>query len=105
VISPLSGDGSPLFAIAIWLLPSDGDGHAAERRAERRAARLEQHLWRIALEVQASGVPGSGAHDDGPPDDAQSTLRNHLSAMYRKVGVRSQPELLARLASLDRRRV
>jgi hypothetical protein len=101
VISPLSGDGSPLFAIAIWLLPSDGDGHAAERRA----ARLEQHLWRIALEVQASGVPGSGAHDDGPPDDAQSTLRNHLSAMYRKVGVRSQPELLARLASLDRIRV
>jgi DNA-binding CsgD family transcriptional regulator len=35
----------------------------------------------------------------------QSTVRNHLSAMYRKVGVRSQPELLARLASLDRIRV
>ena len=30
---------------------------------------------------------------------SQSTVRNHLVAVYRKLGVHSQPELLARLRS------
>jgi PAS domain S-box-containing protein len=92
-----------------------------------RVAGLEQHLWRIAVEVQAAGVT-EGMH--GLPDVAQipgsedlttrqwqiltmllrgdrvpgiaralyvsrSTVRSHLAAIFRKLDVHSQAELIA----------
>jgi PAS domain S-box-containing protein len=99
----------------------------AEVRDDDRVADLEQHLWRIGLEVQAAGV-AEGMHR--LPDVAQlpgleelstrqwqiltmllqgervpaiarslyvgqSTVRSHLAAMFRKLGVHSQAELIA----------
>ena len=91
-----------------------------------RVSELEQHLWRIASIVEASGV----LHRIGPMRDmttlpevnnlstrqwevlarivrgervptiaaelhvSQSTVRNHLSVIFKHFGVRSQPELL-----------
>ena len=92
----------------------------------QRIASLERHLWRIAREVEASGV---AAGFDRVPDPqempglaelsarqweiltrllrgervptiadelylSQSTVRNHLSDIFRKLGVHSQDELL-----------
>jgi DNA-binding CsgD family transcriptional regulator len=94
-----------------------------------RVARLEQHLWRIAHEIEAAGVipalrlvpsPSSvpGLSDISTRQWevvtrllrgervstiarelylSPSTVRNHLAAIYRKVGVRSQAELLEHL--------
>jgi DNA-binding NarL/FixJ family response regulator len=94
-----------------------------------QASRLEGHLWRIAVEVQAAGVGDLALSGEAWSADAaltgltrrqseivrglsqgqrvhaiaqrlfvsESTVRNHLSAIYRKVGVHSQSELLARL--------
>jgi DNA-binding CsgD family transcriptional regulator/PAS domain-containing protein len=99
----------------------------ADVRDDDRVAELEQHLWRIGLEVQAAGV-ADGMH--GMPDVAQvpgleelstrqwqilmkllqgervpdiarslyvsqSTIRSHLAAMFRKLGVHSQAELIS----------
>ena len=96
-----------------------------------RVARLEQHLWRIAAEVEASGLL---QHIGKAPDPArfpqmrsltarqwevlsrlmsgervptiaaelflsQSTVRNHLAAIFERFGVHSQAELIAMLAS------
>jgi len=36
---------------------------------------------------------------------SQSTVRNHLAAIFERFGVHSQPELLARLAGTSRRSV
>jgi PAS domain S-box-containing protein len=97
-----------------------------DARRPDRVARLEQHLWRIAREVEAAGViPTLGRVPDpsslpGLSDLSTrqwevvtrllrgervstiarelylspSTVRNHLAAIYRKVGVRSQTELV-----------
>jgi DNA-binding CsgD family transcriptional regulator len=125
VVSPLCDHNPSRFAVALWFLPS---GEEAEPSGDR-ASRLEGHLWRIAVEIQAAGIsdlPRSG--QDWWADPAlrglshrqseilrrltrgqrvpaiaselfvsESTVRNHLSAIYRKVGVHSQSELLARL--------
>ena len=100
-----------------------------EESSDQRAARLEDHLWRIALEVAAAGIGDAPATTEmwwGDPALrelsqrqleilrrllrgervptiardlylSQSTVRNHLSAIYRRLGVHSQAELLARL--------
>jgi DNA-binding CsgD family transcriptional regulator/PAS domain-containing protein len=92
-----------------------------------RATKLEQHLRRIAAEVQASGIlevaPGVPAlarladHEGLTPRQwdvltrllrgervrtiakelfvSESTVRNHLSAIYARLGVGSQAELMA----------
>ena len=92
-------------------------------------ARLEQHLWRIGLEVRAAGflpeVPRELASElprefadlssrqweivtrllrgERVPEIAKAmflsptTVRNHLTAVFRKFGVHSQTELLAKL--------
>ena len=106
-----------------------------ERQREgvaERASRLEGHLWRVALEIEASGIGGSttGAMRVAGPEliglsDRQSeivrrvlrgerapaiardlfispsTVRNHLSTIYRRLGVHSQSELLALLLPVD----
>jgi DNA-binding NarL/FixJ family response regulator len=98
-------------------------------RLRERAARLEHHLWRIALEIQAAGIgerPGLGDTWWADPALAQlskrqaeilqriirgervpaiasdlflaeSTVRNHLSGIYKKLGVHSHSTLMARL--------
>jgi DNA-binding NarL/FixJ family response regulator len=96
---------------------------------------LERHLWRIAAEVEASGIllrmgsasslalrrhPGAASLSpkqweilrrivggERVPTIAQdlyvsqSTVRNHLSAIFDRFGVHSQVELLALLAKTD----
>jgi DNA-binding CsgD family transcriptional regulator len=98
-----------------------------------RAAQLEAHLFRIAAELEASGIlerVGEVADASAFPEMrsltvrqweiltrllrgervptiaselflSQSTVRNHLSAIFERFGVHSQPELLARLRRKD----
>ena len=93
--------------------------------------RLRSALWRASAELEGMGVlPSAGADVDVSPREglssrqveivnrllrgervptiaretyvSQSTVRSHLSAIFRKFGVRSQEELLRRLhADLD----
>jgi DNA-binding CsgD family transcriptional regulator len=97
--------------------------------AEHRMTVLEQHLWRIAREIEAAGIPlapeptadlaSLPALDDLSPRQwdvlrrllrgervpgiarslyvSPSTVRNHLTAIFAKVGVHSQGELIERL--------
>jgi DNA-binding CsgD family transcriptional regulator len=115
----------PRFAVTIWAFSTDGQGQTADIEA----ARLQHHLWAIAMEVQAAGLEQLG-QQGGPavvppalrevsvrqleimrrlaagervPTIAaalklsKSTVRNHLAAIYRRVGVHSQEELLVLL--------
>jgi DNA-binding CsgD family transcriptional regulator len=124
-VSPLCDHNPARFAVAMWVLDTDGDTESREQRA----ARFEDHLWRIAVEIAAAGIgdaPTSGEMWWGDPALrelsrrqlevlrrllrgervpmiardlflSRSTVRNHLSAIYRRLGVHSQAELLARL--------
>ncbi len=111
--------------------------HSASVTDDDRVADLEQHLWRIALEVQASGV-ADGMHrlpdvaqlpgveslstrqwqiltmllqGERVPDIAralyvsQSTVRSHLAAMFRKLNVHSQAELISLFRDANQRNV
>jgi DNA-binding CsgD family transcriptional regulator len=126
VITSLAGSNDRLF-----ILIADRDLPAVQ--ATDRASQLEHHLWRIAAEVEASGI----LHRVGNASDAarfaqsdtlsvrqwevlqrlirgervptiagalfvsQSTVRNHLSAIFKRFGVHSQAELLALLERTD----
>jgi len=124
-VSPLCDHNPPRFAVAMWVLDTERDAESPEQRA----ARLEDHLWRIALEIAAAGIGDARASGEMWWSDpalrelsqrqleilrrllrgervptiardlflSQSTVRNHLSAIYRRLGVHSQAELLARL--------
>lgn len=106
-----------------------------EPPASAREGQLEGHMWRIAAELEASGIllrAGStpGLALDRIPDASslstrqwevlrriasgqrvpaiarelfvsQSTVRNHLSAIFARFGVHSQADLLARLRDSD----
>lgn len=123
VVSPLLARSPSRHAIAIRL------PYVGIEPADDRASRLEGHLWRIALEVQAAGLGGRPGSDDqwwAQPEFAElserqadilrrtvrgervhdiarelfiteSTVRNHLSGIYRKFGVHSQTALMLRL--------
>lgn len=99
-----------------------------------KVARLEQHLWRIAGELEAAGVVSGYARRHDPSEFggtdgltsrqwevlsrllrgervpgiaralflSQSTVRNHLMALFRRFGVHSQEELLETLRSRQR---
>jgi DNA-binding CsgD family transcriptional regulator/PAS domain-containing protein len=125
-VSPLGDHNPSRFAVTLSFLPPVDDAASSGDRASR----LEGHLWRIAVEVQAAGIGDLAVSGEARRPDAaltgltrrqseilrglrqgqrvhaiaqrlfvsESTVRNHLSAIYRKVGVHSQSELLARLA-------
>lgn len=99
-----------------------------------RAAALERHLWRIAREVELSGVAAGFSRVPDPAEVpglsqlsrrqwevltrllrgervpaiaralfvSQSTVRNHLTDMFRKLGIHSQAELLELLRTDER---
>ena len=123
VLCALSGSTDRLF-----ILIDEEKGR--KRGSAVRASELEQHLWRIAAEIEASGI----LQQVGQPPDitripemrtlsvrqwevlsrlvrgervpriaselsvSPSTVRNHLSAIFRRFGVHSQAELLGVLA-------
>lgn len=115
VLSPLAGSAEHFFILA--------PGHVGP---DFRAIKLEQHLRRIAAEIQASGVLEVAANVPAMAELArthltprqweiltrllrgervpmiarelflsESTVRNHLSAIYARLGVHSQAELMA----------
>jgi DNA-binding CsgD family transcriptional regulator len=124
-VSPLGEHNPTRFALTLWFLPPGEDAAATGDRASR----LEDHLWRIAVEVQAAGISDPALSGEAWWTNpalrgltsrqsqilrwltqgqrvpaiarqlfvAESTVRNHLSAIYKRVGVHSQSELLARL--------
>lgn len=126
-VSALKDHEPPRFVVALRLSPTE-----AESTAER-ASRLEGHLWRIALEVQAARIGDRSTLGDAwwaDPEVAglserqaeilrravqgerveaiarelvvtESTVRNHLSSIYRKFGVNSRSALMSRLMHRD----
>jgi DNA-binding CsgD family transcriptional regulator len=126
-VSPMLAQNPPRYAVAIRLPDTRVEP------ADERASRLEGHLWRIALEVQAAELGGGRGlreewwadpslvglserqteilrrivRGERVPDIARelvitaSTVRNHLSGIYRKFGVHSQSELMLRLMPRD----
>jgi DNA-binding NarL/FixJ family response regulator len=124
LISTLCDHSPPKLGLAII---SAGDDPEAPKPS--RAAKLEQHLWRIAVEVLAAGLLPpvhdtlaidrtgdfaeltshqfeitmrlvSGERVPGIAKDmhlSPSTVRNHLSAFFRRFGVHSQGELISLL--------
>ncbi|MDE3203998.1 MAG: PAS domain-containing protein [Acidobacteriota bacterium] len=122
------GDDGLTFGFACSSKAAGGDVGAG------RAAALERHLWRIAREVEMSGVVSGFSRVPDPKEIpglselsarqwevltgllrgervpaiaralfvSQSTVRNHLTDMFRKLGVHSQAELLDLLRSDDR---
>jgi DNA-binding CsgD family transcriptional regulator len=127
LVSPLLARDPSRYAVAIRL------PYGGLEPPDERASRLEGHLWRIALEVQAAGLIGrrgleeawwsepalAGLSErqaeilrrtvrgDRVADIArqlvitESTVRNHLSGIYRKFGVHSQSALMLRLMPRD----
>jgi DNA-binding CsgD family transcriptional regulator len=113
-VSPLRGQASPKFGLAVWLMPPDEPGDAESERLSL----LEDQLARIREVVQADGSTATASVDlrdltirqreivdrllKGHRVDAiardlyvsASTVRNHLSAIFEKLGVASQSELI-----------
>jgi DNA-binding CsgD family transcriptional regulator len=109
-------------------------GTAGDKVDAGRAATLERHLWRIAREVEMSGVIAGFSRVPDPREIpglselsgrqwevltrllrgervpaiakalfvSQSTVRNHLGDVFRKLRVHSQPELLELLRTDER---
>ena len=123
-LSPLCEHTPPSFAVVMRRAVEETQAE----QAHTRAARLEQHLWRIGMEVQAAGVIATPAIEAWWADPAlrhlsprqwevlqrvmqgervaniahdlyisRSTVRNHLTAIYRLLDVHSRPELVERL--------
>jgi PAS domain S-box-containing protein len=122
-LGPTAGDTTPFGFAAVRdeRMTVDPAGVEADR-----VAQLEQHLTRIAREVEAAGLLGLGGQIPNPervpglseltsrqwqiltrllqgervPTIARgmylspSTVRNHLSEIYKKLGVHSQAELI-----------
>lgn len=116
------------FGFACSLGTAGGEGDAG------RAANLERHLWRIAREVEMSGVVAGFSRVPDPSEIpglselsgrqwevltrllrgervpaiakalfvSQSTVRNHLADVFRKLRVHSQAELLELLRTDER---
>jgi DNA-binding CsgD family transcriptional regulator/PAS domain-containing protein len=125
VLSPLCDHSPARFGFGLWLLSNEDEFKMADQRATRLEEHLwrigaEVHasgvgglpassgsLWSHpvfgGLSERQSQVLGRLILGERVPAIArslflsESTVRNHLSAIYRKTGVHSQSELLARL--------
>ncbi|MEA3056907.1 MAG: hypothetical protein QOD30_2339, partial [Actinomycetota bacterium] len=125
VLSPLCDHNPARFGFGLWLLSNEDDLKMADQRATRleehlwrisaevhasgisrlSATRglLERHPLLEELSERQSQVLDRLVNGDRVSTIArslfvsESTVRNHLSAIYRKAGVHSQSELLARL--------
>jgi DNA-binding NarL/FixJ family response regulator len=122
LVAAMSQDEPPRLAVVVTTAKSDSEGVVPSRAAE-----LEKHMWRIAMEVRAAGLtPTLGeAFPLGPTKElgemtsrqreivarlaagervkeiardmylSPSTVRNHLTAVFRRFGVHSQLELIS----------
>lgn len=124
-VSPLRGSVPPKFGLVVWLLQTEEPPDSESERV----ARLEEQLARIRQVLQATdedtttdGVDLSdltmrqreiverllnGHRVDAIARDlyvSPSTVRNHLSAIFEKLGVASQSELIELLRNRDRDR-
>jgi DNA-binding CsgD family transcriptional regulator/PAS domain-containing protein len=124
-VSPLCTHNPSRFAVALWFLPLADDAERGDDRVSRLEGHLWRiavevqsagitdlprsgQSWLadpalLGLSRRQSEILRSLARGQRVPAIArelflsQSTVRNHLSAIYRKIGVHSQSELLARL--------
>jgi PAS domain S-box-containing protein len=129
VLSPVCDHNPARFGFGLWLLSSEDDFKMAEQRANRLEEHLwrigaEVHasgiggpsanrglLWSHpvlgGLSERQSQLLARLISGERVPTIAralflsESTVRNHLSAIYRKAGVHSQSELLARLIGVE----
>jgi PAS domain S-box-containing protein len=129
VLSPLCDHNPARFGFGLWLLSNEDDFKMADQLATRLEEHLwrigaEVHasgigglsanrglLWSHpvlgGLSERQSQVLGRLISGERVPTIAralflsESTVRNHLSAIYRKAGVHSQSELLARLIGVE----
>jgi PAS domain S-box-containing protein len=125
VLSPVCDHNPARFGFGLWLLSNEDDFKLSEERATRLEEHLwrigaEVHasgigglsanrglMWShpvlAGLSERQSQVLGRLISGERVPTIAralflsESTVRNHLSAIYRKAGVHSQSELLVRL--------
>jgi DNA-binding CsgD family transcriptional regulator len=125
VLSPLCDHNPARFGFGLWLLANEDDMKMADQRAaglEEHLWRIraEVHASGIGALSANSGLFRSHPLPEGLSERqsqvlgrlisgdrvstiarslfvSESTVRNHLSAIYRKAGVHSQSELLARL--------
>jgi DNA-binding CsgD family transcriptional regulator/PAS domain-containing protein len=125
VLSPLCDHNPARFGFGLWLLSNEDDLKMADQRANRLEEHLwrigaEVHASGIGGLTANRGLLWSHPELEGLSERqsqvlrrlikgeqvpaiarslflSESTVRNHLSAIYRKIGVHSQSELLARL--------
>jgi PAS domain S-box-containing protein len=133
VLSPLCDHNPARFGFGLWLLSNEDDFKMADQRATRleehlwrigaevhasdigglssNPGLLRSHSVLEGLSERQSQVLRRLISGDRIPTIArslflsESTVRNHLSAIYRKAGVHSQSELLARLIGETAREV
>lgn len=81
-VSPLCSHQPSRFALALWRV---GPNEATESGGQR-AARLEGHLWRIALEMKAAGLGGvEPAHEGWWDDPAVRDLSHRQVEILRRL--------------------
>ena len=124
-VSPLCDHNPPRFAVVLWSVPSGDEGESSEDKAARLEGYLWRIAAEVQA-AGINDLPRSGQGWWADPAlrgltrrqaevlrrlaggerisaiaramfVSESTVRNHLSAIYRTVGVHSQAELLARL--------
>ena len=125
-LQPLAGDGSPTFAFTLSPLVTEGgtDG-ARTRELEEHLRRIAREIAASGVAALSTTMPTSLevpeisqlttreyeivvrlAAGERVPAIArgmflsESTVRNHLTSVYRKFGVHSQHDLMSRLHSL-----